>query len=288
MTRRVLTLLVLVSGCAHKAPPPSPPPAAPVGDTVLRWKAQPGESLSAKGKLTIVQDVSGGQGPKASTKHLALAFDFTEEEKVESVNADGTATVHARLVDVVGQTGEGGNQAAVDQFALALDDVKITFQRSARGEVNGLILAGIHPPLEEQTARAMLNSLYSAQRGPLFPEQPQIVGGTWKAETALPPSTGFSGQITYSYTLSRKGGGVAVIAAEGKVDGAGGSAQAPRAMKGRSTGEYRFDLESGKLIGTVTEGQVDVDQVIGTPPTALKVKQQVRAEWALQAPPEKS
>ena len=146
--------------------------------------------------------------------------------------------------------------------------------------MTALLLSGLRPPLEEGTARAMLNALYSSQRGNLLPEQPAVVGGNWKVETLLPPSTGFSGLVSYAYTLARKGGGVAVITCRGTVDGKGGSGGA-RTMTGKSTGEYRLEVETGRLIGSVVDSDVLVDQQLGTPPTQLSVKQHVHAEWTL-------
>lgn len=275
----------LAAGCAHKPPPPpppAPPPTAPPppGET-LRFRATAGDEPHARVKLTIDQDQTRTKaGAEAGPpQHLSLAFEFADEERVEQLAADGTASFSARLVDAVGKVSEGGNQKLVDDFALALDDLKIRFQRAPRGEVTALLLSGLPPPLEEGTARAMLNALYSSQRGNLLPEQPTVVGGGWKVETLLPPSTGFTGLVSYEYTLARKGGGVAVITCRGTVEGKGASGG--RTMTGKSSGEYRLEVETGRLIGSVVDSDVLVDQQVGTPPTQLSVKQHVHAEWTL-------
>ena len=285
----MLTALVVLAmvACAHEPPPPPPappPPPKPPGDTVLKLTLTPGDVVRAHARLAIEQDVAGEKAQKdksPSARHLELSFEFSEEEKVESLAADGTATVRARLADVIGKVGQGGNQDLVDRFALALDELKVTFLRTPRGETTALVLTGVRPPLEVETARAMLNSLYAAQRGPLFPDEAVRVGDGWKAHAELPASTGFSGLVTYQYKLERKGGGVAVVSGMGSIDGKGGGKETPRSMTGASTSEYRVDLEAGRFIGTVVDSMVDIEQMLGTPPTKLEVKQHVHAEWML-------
>ena len=263
--------MVVMAGCAHKKPPPPPPPAPPpppTGDK-LRISTHAGDEPHAKVKLAIVQDVG--------KKHLELSFDFVDEEKVTAVDAEGTASVTARLVDAVGTASSGANQQMIDDFALALDELKIQFKRTARGEIAGVMLSGVRPPLEEGTARSIVNAIYSAQRGAITPEPPMDVGQSWTVTAALPPSTGFTGQVSYTYKYERKGGGVAVITGAGKLEGK--AASGGKTMTGKSTAEYRLEL-SGRLIGSIVETDTDVD----APPSV--VKQHIRAEWALQSPAE--
>jgi hypothetical protein len=267
-------MVAMLAACAHKKPPPPappPPPPPPTGDK-LRLGVKPGDEIKAKVKLAITQDFAGKK-----EKHLSLSFDFLDEEKVQAVDQEGTAQVNARLVDAVGQAATGANQQTVDDFALALDELKIQFKRSARGEIVGLMLSGLRPPLEEQTARSMLNAMFSAQRGSILPEPPVDVGQKWSVTSALPPSTGFAGQVKYEYTYSRKGGGVAVIGCTGQLEGK--SASDGRTMIGTSTGEYRVEL-NGRLIGALVEMDTNVAQSSG------KLTQHVRAEWTLDAAPE--
>ena len=260
--------MVAMVGCAHKKPPPPPPPAPPpppTGDK-LRITAHAGEEPHAKVKLAIVQDVG--------KKHLELSFDFVDEEKVMAVDPEGTASFTARLVDAVGTAASGAPQQMVDDFALALDELKIQFKRSARGEIAGVMLSGVRPPLEEGTARSIVNAMYSAQRGAITPEPPMDVGQTWTVTTALPPSTGFTGQVSYTYKYERKGGSVAVITGSGKLDGKATG----KTMTGKSTAEYRLET-GGRLIGSVVETDTDVEAAPSS------VKQHVRAEWTYQSPP---
>jgi hypothetical protein len=283
---RLAVAVLLFSGCAHKPPPPPPappPPPPPKGDT-LRLKYQNGEDRISKVKLAIEQDVSGSQGNKSASRKLALTFDFVEESKVESLAPDGTAQITARLADAVGSAASGADQKMVDDFALALDELKISFKRSPRGEIVALLLGGLRPPLEEGTARAMLNAMYSSQRGPILPEAPTDVGGTWKVDTALPPSTGFTGLISYNYTYARKGGGVAVVSCVGTIDGKGGPGTGTRKMTGKSVSEYRLEVESGRLLSSSVDSDVQIDQNIpGQQTISSGVKQHVHAEWTLQA-----
>ncbi|HUS66444.1 MAG TPA: hypothetical protein VMZ28_18030 [Kofleriaceae bacterium] len=242
-----------------------------------------GEERTSKVKLAIEQDVSGSQGPKSASRKLALGFDFVEESKVDALSPDGTAQITARLADAVGSATGGADQKMVDDFALALDELKISFKRSSRGEIVALLLGGLRAPLEEGTARAMLNAMYSAQRGPILPEGPVDVGGTWKVDTALPPSTGFTGLIAYNYTYARKGGGVAIISCVGTIDGKGGPGAGTRKMAGKSVSEYRLEIATGKIIGSSVDSDVQIDQNIpGQQTISSGVKQHVHAEWTLQ------
>jgi hypothetical protein len=275
-----LLLVVQGGGCAHA--PPASQPARPAGDTLLRCKGSAGDTVDGRGRLVIESDLVGGQ--KGGSHHVQLTFDFGGTEKILALASDGTASVSAQLSDVIGRVGPGGNQAAVDQFALVLDEVKITFSRTPRCETSALVLKGVRPPLDEQSARAMLNALFSAQRGPLFPEDATQAGGTWKSETVLPASTGFAGLVSYAYALDRKEGKVAVITGTGKIDGTGGSARLPRHMRGQSQSTYDFDIVNGRFAKSVVDATVQVEQTTGAddspePPPAVEIKQHVHAEW---------
>jgi hypothetical protein len=138
------------------------------------------------------------------------------------------------------------------------------------------MLSGVRPPLEEGTARAIVNAMNSAQRGTITPEPPTDVGQTWSVATALPPSSGFAGTVKYDYTYARKGGGVAVISGAGKLEGkaAGGG----KTMTGKSTAEYRLEL-NGRMIGSLVEFDTDVEA------SPASMKQHVRAQWTLESAP---
>jgi hypothetical protein len=117
--------------------------------------------------------------------------------------------------------------------------------------------------------------MYSAQRGAILPEAATPVGGAWKVEMAMPPSTGFSGMVRYDYTYARKGAGVAVITSTGSLDGKG-PAGTTRKMTAKSTGEYRMELENGHLIGTTVDADVTVEEG-----GQAIVRQKVKVEWQL-------
>lgn len=283
--QRILLGLVLVLGaCAHKPPPkpatpPPQPPPAPIGD-LLQLKAQPGAVSHGQVHIAIVTDLAGGQGGRSASRHIELAFDFTDEQKVQAVAPDGTATITARLLDAVGHAGPGASQSQVDNVALALDEVKVRFQRTLRGEVDALQISGVRPPLEEQTARTMLNALYLAQRGPLLDDKPVPVGGTWKVSTSLPPSSGFSGVVSYLYTYLRDSSGVAMVGCQGTVSGKGGGGGTQQTMTGQSSATLRFERETGRLLSSTADATVQLGQTVPAQQTiSTGIRQQVRAEW---------
>src|SRR3954451_5082761 len=179
----VAAALLMMHGCAHKPPPPPPappPPPPPKGD-VLRFKAKPGEEIRSRVKLTIEQEQAAAQGDKRGvSKPVTLTFSFGEEEKVDSIAPDGSMIISSRLVDAVGQGSAGTSQQTVDDMALAFDELKIQFKRQDRGEIVAVAMSGLRRPLDESTARGVLNALYGAQRGPMLPEGHIDVGGTWK------------------------------------------------------------------------------------------------------------
>jgi hypothetical protein len=280
----LLGLALVASACAHQKPPPPapappPPPPPPAGD-LLRLKAQPGAVTHGQVHVAVETDVAGAQGGHSASRHLELGFDFTDEEKVQAVAPDGTQTITAELLNAVGHAGPGTKQETIDNVALALDEVKVRFQRTTRGEVDALQISGVRPPLEEQTARTMLNALYLAQRGPLLDDKPVPVGGTWKVSTSLPPSSGFTGVVSYLYTYLRDSSGVSMIGCDGTVDGKGGGGGTTQQMKGTSTASVRFERESGNLLSSTVDATVQLTQVVPAQQAIQSgVRQHVRAEW---------
>ncbi len=278
-------LLVAFLGCGHKKPPPvvtgPPPPPPPAGD-LLRYKFSSGDTPHGKVKLLIEQELAAQQGGKSGSKKVVLNFDFLDEEKVESVSGDMTATVATRLADAVGKSSSGATDKMVDDFALALDELKAGFKRSNRGEIVGVTVSGVRTPLDENTARAILNAMYSAQRGAILPEGPVAPGATWKVETAMPPSSGFTGLVRYDYTFARKGGGVAVITCNGSIEGKSGAGATLKKMTSKSTAEYRVERETGVVQGSTVDTDTTVEQpVSGQQTLAAAIKQHVRIEWTL-------
>jgi hypothetical protein len=226
-------------------------------------------------QLEIEQEVGANQ---EGNRKLTLSFQFLDEEHVDSVDREGWAKVSARLVDAVGTAQVTARQELVDQFAQALDELKIQFRRSARGEVVGLALSGLRSPLEESTARAILNALYGAQRGPLLPRESVQVGSRWTVEHPLAESTGFSGTVVQSYQYARKVGTVATLEAEGSVDAAG--IDAARTMRAQTHSEYQLDLSRGW-----SQISVNSNVEVGERTSAqANIKQRVRLRWTREQP----
>jgi hypothetical protein len=274
-SRLVAVLLIAAAaGCAHKPPPPPPapppPPPPPKGDT-LRFKAKPGDGVRNKASVLIEQEVAPPD-KRAKPTTVTIKFSFGEEESVDAVAPDGSQLVTARLVDAVGDS--PSNQKGADDMALAFDELKIQFKRQARGDVMALGLSGLRKPLDDGTARQVLNALFGAQRGALFPETPVDVGGTWKTSIPIPESLGLAGEVHYDYTYARKEGGVAVIGAEGRWEGTKKSGAVESHAAGKSTTEYRFDVAAGRMISSSVDQMTQVE-------TGDKgsVKQHLRVEW---------
>jgi hypothetical protein len=286
MRRGLPVVALLMMACAHAPPPPPPapppPPPPPQGD-VLRFKAKPGDEAKRKIKLTIEQEQAAAQGDKrGATKPVTLTFTFGEEEKIDSVAPDGSMIISSRLVDAVGQGSGGTNQPIVDDMALAFDELKIQFKRQARGDVVAIALSGLRKPLDESLARAVLNAIYGAQRGPLLPEGPVDVGAAWKTTMPIPSTAGFDGQVHYDYTYARKAGGISVISCEGRFEGKRPQGAAMQKLSGTSSSEYRFDLAAGHLVGSNVDQMTQVEGAIaGQQTLQLGVRQHIRVEWQL-------
>jgi hypothetical protein len=227
----------------------------------------------AKAKILIEQEVPAKDG-KSPPKKIELAFDLVDEQEVQTVASDGTAQIFSRLADAVGTSSSGAPQKMVDDFALALDEARTQLKRTPLGDIQTLVLTGLRPPLEEQTARAVLNSLHGAQRGPLLPDKPVEPGATWDVTMALPAASGYSGKIVYKYKYARKGAGVAVVTSEGTIEGKG---QGGQLMRGTSMGELRLELVSGRLLSMVNDSSVQ----LGAGGTAIR--QHIRTEWQLES-----
>jgi hypothetical protein len=166
-------------------------------------------------------------------------------------------------------------------MALAFDELKIQFKRQQRGEVVSLGLSGLRKPLDESIARQMLNALYGAQRGALFPEASVDVGGTWKTTMPLPSGSGFVGEVHYDYTYARKNGSVATLLSEGRFSGTRPGPVGQK-LSGTSSAEYRFDLAEGKLLSSRVDQLSQDESVVegGQKPLEVGVRQHIRVEWA--------
>lgn len=270
-------------GCAHKKPPPPPlppPKPKPKGD-VLKLLPKEGDAPKAQVKVTIEQEAGLKQGGKSASGKVVFTVTFAEESKVESVAADGTAEVSARLVDAVGETGVGAKPDLVNMvndFALAIDELHLQLKRSARGEATELTFTGLRKPLEEGSARALFNAAYLAGRGPIFSEEHVEPGATWKSTTPLPAGLGLTGDAMYVYTYKSREGAIAVISCEGSVDAKGAGTVAR--MTSKSSNELRFDVTAGRLLGNVFDGVTQTEMTItGQQTIATGVKQHIHVEW---------
>jgi hypothetical protein len=250
----------------------------------LRFSAKAGDGARAKVKLTIEQEQASAEGnERGASKPVTLSFSFGEEETVDSVAPDGSMIVSARLVDAVGQGSAGTNPATVDDMARALDELKIQFKRQQRGEVVAVAISGMRKPLDESLARAVLNAIYGAQRGPLLPEHAVDVGATWKTTMPIPSSAGFEGDVHYDYTYARKDGGVAVLGCEGRYEGKRPDGAALQKLSGKSSAEYRFDVAGGRIVGSNVDQMTQVEGAIaGQKTLQLGVRQHIRVEWSLE------
>jgi hypothetical protein len=268
--------------CAHKKPPPAPPPEPPKGD-LLRFKAAAGEEPKAKVTLLIDQEVMAAQGGKGSSRHIVLNFGFAEEEKVDAVSPDGTLQLSGRMVDVAGTASQGATQPQVDDFSLALDELKIQFRRSPRGEVAAITMAGVRPPLDESTARMVLNAIYSAARGPILPEGLVEPGASWQVQTQVPTPGGATAEATYSYKYAAKEGGVATISGEGTLDSKSGGGTTKH-MSGKDLSEYKVEVATGHLLSsTVDVTRTVEDQIPGQQTMQVGLRSHIRVVWELVA-----
>jgi hypothetical protein len=273
-----LCLALTLFGCAHKKPPPPPPPPpppAPKGD-LLRFQAKVGDSPKGSAKLTIEEEQGG--------KKHAFSVSFSEEQKVDAIDDKGTASVTARLVDAVGSVDAAGRkpaevkkeQEAVDDFALALDDLKIQWKRAPTGEIGALTFTGLHKPLDEGTARAVFNAMYGAGRGSVFPEKNVEVGGTWNGAAPLPTGLGVTGAWAYTYSYRNKSeSGVAFITCDGVVNAQGATVK----LTGSSKNSLRFNVGEGRLLSNIFESNTEAQQ--GTAPAASK---RIHLEWTAEEP----
>jgi hypothetical protein len=282
----LLVLAIGISGlvgCAHKPPPPPPkvePSPAPKGD-LLRFKANPGDMPKAQVSLLIEVEVMAKNGDTKGGKKQVLTFTLSEEEKVDAVAPDGTAQVSSRLVDAVGTAGAGATQEQVDQFALALDELKVQFRRSPRGDISSITVSGVRLPLDDRNARQILNAIYAGGRGPILPEEFVDVGGTWTNTTSIPTPFSTSAEAVYSYKYASKDNGIATITCEGSLDSSKAAGTATKKMTGKSSGEYKLDVAKGRLLSLSSDAtQLIEDIVQGTAqPVGGGFRHHIKVSW---------
>jgi hypothetical protein len=251
----------------------------------LRFKATAGEDIKAKVTLLIDQEVMAAQGGKGGARHIVLNFGFVSEEKVDAVSPEGTLQLSARMVDVAGTASQGATQNQVDEFSISFDELKIQFRRSPRGEVAAITMAGVRPPLDENTARGVLNAIYGAARGPILPEGLVEPGAPWQVQTQVPTPGGSTAEASYSYKYATRDQGVATIAGEGIIDSKSGGGGTTKHMSGRDVSEYKLEIASGRLLSsTVDVTRTVEDQIPGQQTMQVGVRSHIRVVWEVARP----
>jgi hypothetical protein len=274
----------MVAGCAHKPPPTETPQPSPVPKgLVLRFRATAGDAPKSNVTLLIEQEVGAKNGDKSGGRKVMLNFTLLEEEKVDAVAPDGTAQVSSRLVDVAGQAGHGVTQAQIDDFALALDELKIQFRRSPRGDISSITVSGVRNPLDDRNARNILNSIFAGGRGPVLPEEPVDVGATWNNTVQIPTPFGASAEATYVYKFVSNDNGVATITCDGSLDSQKSGSTAQKRMTGKNTSEYKFDIAGGRLVGLQSDATITIEEVSQgvAQPIGGAIRGRVKVSWTL-------
>lgn len=252
---------------------PKPEPTKQAAGEQLRFKAKQGDRLNAKVALTMEFDVMVKQGKKTTPKKISLSFNLASEEKVDSVDNLGNMALTARLADAIGKA-QGMDAKTVDDFALAIDELKINLTRTPRGDITSVGINGVRAPLDDRVARAIVNALYSASRGPLLPEDAIDVNGTWKSELQVPLGPNAIGNAVYNYTFAKKDGAVAVLSSTGSVTGEAGPG---KKVTGTITSEYKLDSVQGKLTAYSTDINSSVEDA-SAPADARTSGQRIKVE----------
>jgi hypothetical protein len=265
-----------LAACPPKPPPkveePKPPP--PTGD-LLRIKSTAGENTQAKVKLLIEQEAPN---PKAKGKLLQIGFtlEATTEEKVEMGGGDA-AQISVRFADATGTAKAGVKGDQIDKFALALDELNVVFKRSTRGEVTEVKLHGLKAPLDEQTAKEIINVLYWTRRGAVFAEGPIDLGKSWQLTGPLPNN--ILGGVVYNYTYAKKEGTKVTVTGDGTIDGKLNAKSEIQKVGGKNISEIVFDLVSGRLFSSTVDEEMRVEGSGGV------IKQHMHGEWVRTGPP---
>jgi hypothetical protein len=182
-------------------------------------------------------------------------FHFTIEERV-SAPEGGRAQVSVRFIEVVGTSGE---PQLSDQMALAMDDLKISFSRGPRDDVQNLRIDGLRAPLDEPTVHAIVFTLFGAGRGPQLPDRPIGALDDWtiEADTEI---VGLTAHQRYFYTLVAEQGPVLQIREKGHVEGIATINGARRKIDGDTFSDESLDLERGLVVGGEYEWNAAIDE----------------------------
>ena len=205
-------------------------------------------------------------------------FTLQLEEKITAVDRQG-AQVTARLIDVVGVSGE---PALTDQLALALDDLKISFRRNDRGAIRDLKIDGLRPPLEAHLARAIVVTLFGANRGPSLPEKAIGLQDDWTTDTDS-ELAGLTAHLHSFYTLLEKRDDELHFRAKGKLEAIGSVGTTRRKIEGETFSDETVDLQHGSVLRAEYEWSYAVED---DPPAdgAGVGRTRIRAERGLAVP----
>lgn len=270
----------LLLGCSHAGAPPG---RAAVTER-LWLRPQAGSRTRARMAVQIESDVVGRHGAEGATRHVVIGFHGFDHQTVEAVADDGSARITARLADVVGEASPEADEEAVRAFARALDQLVVGFRRSPRGEGELVSIDGLAPPLDERTARLVAQALYATGRGPFLPDRLVELGALWTMSLRGPTALGVEADIGYEYRFVRKDSGVAMVTGRGKLEGGSQAGEGgQRRLTGAISSEYRVELARARLIGSVLDSLLQVEQRLpGQEATQSGVRQRVRAQWTLE------
>ena len=249
----------------------NPPDVRPSGGPRMRQHA--GDERSP---VRLVLEVDPRR--QASSPATLHTFTLSVEERVTAPE-DGVASVSARLVDVAGASGD---PQLSDRLALALDDLKISFRRTDRGDIQALKVEGAHAPLDEGTARAVVMTLFGAGRGPHLPEKNVLAQDDWTIEA----DTEILGVVTHMrhfYTLVVSKPDELQLRTKGHMEGITSLGNVRRSVNGDTFAEETLDPSRGVIVSGEYEWtqQVDDDPADRDTPGVGKIH--VRVERGLIA-----
>ncbi len=269
--------LLLVSGLAVAACPGTTQTRPERRIAGPRLVFHPGMERSPARLVLEVDPRKKPTGP--ATLHT---FNLSIEEKVTSVDK-GTALVTAHLVDVVGASGE---PKLSDQLALALDDLKISFHRTDRGEVLDLKIEGVRAPLDEPMVRAIVITLFGAARGPSLPDRDVTVQDDWTVESDA-EVVGVTTHQRHFYTLVAVEGSRYQLREKGHIEGSSSLGSARRKVRGETFAEETLDLQRGVLVSAEYEWTAKVDDESAESEVPGVGRTRVRVERGTAAAPRK-
>jgi hypothetical protein len=281
----ILSAAIMSCGPSQKPPPapvkPPPPPAAPKGDT-FRLSQRAGAAGQGKVSIRIENEPLGAPAKpsrKGAPAKLVRAYVLTEEHSITGVEPDGTQHVVGKLLDVEAKTDNPKEQKDADALARALSEVKISFDRAARGEISNLDIKDVNKPLDPVTARIVAGSIYGAGRGQIFAADPVEVGQEWTIHSEVPIPAGGNNVLDLSYHYDKKDGSVATCSFTGKSAGESQGAQ----LTGEMKGSFEFDLMKGAFVRILadTKSARDPGAQATTPGSVLRV----HVEWEATTPP---